>query len=277
MAKLTTDQKKKLTILKRAGLTNIDLRKNTATKYQISKIRKFSDVIDGKASAVKLTKKQKSEFKKSGAFQLFGDNLIVRSTIPYERLSNRNGVIKAKSLLSNGMMTKIILPYSARNILELAEKIENDDDLPEYLTGQDGELAQYAFSIGGHQSLLPFSSKADLVKYIKGYYNHLFKQDLNLFNFSLVYFSGDESELPDMPENITGEKIYSPSGEGRKFAKPDATGRNSTKKKAKSAIQLEKNKQRFKQMRRNMTPEQRIEYNRKGRARALKSKRNKKD
>lgn len=276
MVKISKAQKRKLTILKRKGLVNIDLRKNTTTRYQLSKINRFHDVISGDAIVTKVDKKQKAAFKKSGAFTIFGDKLIVKSVTPYEKLTNKNGIIKARSNLANGKMTRIILPYDAKNILELVDKIERDENLPEYLEGQGDNVAQYAFSIGGHKSLIPLASKSALVDYVKGYYNHLFNQKLDVINFQLIYFNSGESELPELPSEIGGEKLYSPSGEGRKFDKADATGRSGSKAK-KISRKLKINAERSKSRRKKMTPEQRAEYNAKGRERANRSNRNNRD
>lgn len=276
MAKISKEQKRKLTILKRKGLVSIDLRKNTTTRYQLSKINRFRDVISGDAIVTKIDKKQKVAFKKSGAFSIFGDKLIVKSTTPYEKLTNKNGLIKAKSNLANGQMTRIILPYSSKNILDLVDKIQRDENLPEYLDGQGDNPAQYAFSIGGHKSLMPFASKSALVDYVKGYYNHLFNQNLDILNFQLIYFNSGDSELPELTTEIGGEKLYSPSGEGRKFAKADATGRSGSKAK-KISRKLKINAERSKAKRKKMTPQERAEYNAKGRERANRSNRNNRD
>ena len=267
MPKITATVKDKLRVLKKAGLSKVDLRKKNVSRYQISLTKKYADVISGESKTVKLTKTQKSAFKKAGNYEIKGDRLVVRDLTPYSSLSNKGGKIKITETLKNGAMTKIMLPYSAKNIHQLIEKIERDENLPDELNAPNGDLAQYAFSIGGHGSLEAFTSKAALVDYFKTNYNHILKSGVGIDNFSLIYFNSGNSELPDVPASIGGKKLYSPAGQGRKFTKSNASGRNyqPPKKNRKQKAQSVEASRRYRE---NLTPDQREANKKKARDRA---------
>jgi hypothetical protein len=213
MRKLTKSQKEALTILKRAGLTNVDLRRNKASDRQLRKIKLFADVVAGEATTIN---KNKLDKKYSRIFKGLGDKIIVPKARFNETVIIKNKQLIIKKGLKSGYFTQIILPYNATDIIQLIDNLENDDLIPDRITDVNSDIVQqYAFSIYGETSLKAFTTKQELIDYVRNNYKHLFVDGDAVNHFSLVSYSGGSNVPEPIPESIAGEKINSPEGVGR--------------------------------------------------------------
>lgn len=263
--------------LKKAGIVSkrVNAISQEPTKYMRGKVRKFFDVLVGTKQAVRAPKKVREEYESKGLFETRGPFIMVPKQHPKQRVSlDKKGRVKISTPIgpsSPGGRTvsinRIVLPFTATDMLDLANRIENSPELPDELTGAQ----QYGFSLFGHRSFIGFPTKQELVDYIKIRYQHLFSGksgDAAVRHFNLVTYSGGSSEPP--PGDWVGKPLYSKPGNGRRPQRPNATGRNyadtwyeNRKRKVHAAQQ--------KKVRERMTEEQRAEYNRKGKERAAKS------
>lgn len=263
--------KQGLAILKKAGLYKGDLRKNKFSRRQIRKLTIYADVIEGRAKAVKFTSKELKPYRQANNFRIFNNRLIVEKSVPYQIIENKNGKIKKTTFLKKGSIVEIILPYKATDIINLATKMENDENLPERLKGEvPGKRAMYGFSIYGHTQIKTFSTKTELVNHIKNNYQTLLGIGSSVNKFSLVYFNDEGSKMPEIPEEISGEAEYS---EGfSKFGKENASGRSGG---TVSKQVAERRAIRFKGYRKNLKGKKLEKYKKDAIARANKSRNNK--
>lgn len=213
MRKLTKSQKEALTILKRAGLTNVDLRRNKASDRQLRKIKLFADVVSGEATTIN---KNKLDKKYSRIFKGLGDKLIVPKARFNETVTIKNKQLVIKKGLRSGYFTQIILPYDAKDIIELVDNLERDELIPDRIRDVNSDVVQqYAFSVYGETSLKAFTTKQELIDYVRNNYRHLFIDGDAINHFSLVSYSGGSNVPEPIPESIAGEKINSEEGKGR--------------------------------------------------------------
>lgn len=249
---------------KRAGIVSkkTDARKQEATRYMRGKLRKFADVLSGENIAVRAKPDVRQKYREKEIYETRGPFIIVPREYANQKTRIAKGKVEIRRALKNGEIIEIVLPWNAADLFDLANRLENDPTIPSDLDGVD----QYAFSLFGHTSNLGFPNKEELVKHITQNYKHLFQGRSGLQgvkNFKLVRYGGGRNPPPEIPSDIAGEKFYSEKGSGRR---PNATGRDWYQDK-----QRERKLARAKNRRDKMTPEQRAEYNAKGRARAAAS------
>jgi len=215
-------------LLKKAGVVSArtNAAKQEPTKYMRAKVRKFYDVIAGIKIPVRAPKVIREDYASKGIFEQRGAFIMVPKDTPYTKATlDKKKRVKISEPLASRTVTrsavtinKIVLPFNAANLLDLANRLEKEPSIPNELDG----VNQYAFTLFGHRSLLAFPTKQELVEYIKVRYVHLFsgrRGRQGVKHFSLITYSGGSSIIPDTAE----PKFYSQRGQGRK---PNATGRN---------------------------------------------------
>jgi hypothetical protein len=217
----------KLAKLKKAGVISpkIDVRSVKLTDYRMRQVRAFKSLLEGSADIVKIPKRDRQQYRIKLGTRSFGSFLIV----PKEHEKQTTDIIthkgrsfiRIKTPLGRGEISQIILPYDAKDIIELATAIQNDDEIPDQLPYAD----QYAFALYGHTSKVGFPTKQELVNHILINYKHLFDPRNGksaVKHFVLVNYGGGSSIAPEIPESIAGEKYISEKGYGRVNSK----GRN---------------------------------------------------
>lgn len=210
--------------LKKLGA--IDKKINAATvkltDYRKRQVSAFRPVLRGEADFVKLKKPDRGAYARNTAARKFGSFLIVPKEDKDQRTDviNRGGrdLVRIKTPLGRGEMSQIILPYDAKDMIELATAIQNDDELPDEITAYD-HVQQYAFALYGHTTKIGFPQKQDLVDYILINYKHLFDPKAGQANavkhFVLVSYGGGAGVPPEIPESLAGPKYESEMGHGR--------------------------------------------------------------
>lgn len=261
--------RKEVSALKKAGV--VSKRTNAAlqepTKYMRAKVRKFYDVIVGTHIPVRAKPNIRYDYSSKGIFEERGAFLMVpKETAKTKATLDKLGRITIKEQISQKTITrsavymdKIVLPFSATDMLDLANKLEKDPTIPSELDGNH----QYAFSLFGHRSSKAFVDKQELITHIRDKYKHLFDGRSGhqaVKHFYLFTFSGGSSDIPE-----TGEaKFYSQRGKGRK---PNATGRtdrNSWYETKRMEVRAAKEKK----YRASLTGEEKAAYKAKAKARA---------
>lgn len=112
-------------LLKKKGLitkTKYDARSVTPTKYLNSVIKKFSDVLSGKATAVKVSKENLKYYKKQG--YRVANNKVIGAHYPNEKVIATRGNFRTIVKGANGSITSIELTNLPReNIMLWSEEI----------------------------------------------------------------------------------------------------------------------------------------------------------
>jgi hypothetical protein len=262
-----------ISILKKSGIISQRVKAGSQepTKYMRTKLRKFYDVLVGTTIAVRAPSKVRKAYSEKGVFEERGaflmiprDNANMKVKLKGDKLVISQPLTKRKT---GPIINKLVMPWGATDILDLANRIEADDDLPEELDGVD----QYAFTLFGHSSLIGFPNKSELVEYIKIRYNHLFSGkngQAAVKNFILITYSGGAG----LPPQLQGEKLYSTRRGGR----VNQTGRNYNDSWYKNR-QRETRAANEKKRRANLSETDKEIYRQKARERAAKSKANRKD
>jgi hypothetical protein len=241
------------------------------TKYYRSRLRKFADVLRGEAVPVRAPNVVRRKYADKGLYEERGGFLIIPKEHEKAKAKIAKGQVEITRPIGRRMMREIVLPYNATDMLDLANRMERDKNLPE-IPGAD----MYMFSMYGHNSRQQgFPDKEELVKYIKVNYQHLFNSQYGpsaVKHFKLVIWGGHTSgAIPD----VSSEKFYSGYKSGRR-KRVNATGRNDGS--WYSNRQYETAAAQQKKRRAKMTPQEKALYQARARQRARDSyQRRKKD
>jgi hypothetical protein len=205
--------------LKKQGIVSkkIDPRTQRPTKYMLSKIRRFGDVIRGDVNAVKASPDQIRQYTEKGLLEARGNFLIVPKDSADQTARMRKGLVAKYRPLKNGQERKVILPYRATDLEQLAHQIkDNAADIDKMKEPTE----QFGFQLYGHNSLAGEPDAERLAEYILRRYAHMFKRKDSLKEFVLIRFKNKTGHPLSPP--LQGEKKYSP---GRKLDMRDPRDR----------------------------------------------------
>jgi hypothetical protein len=204
--KSVREYRHELSILKKVGIASakIDARKHTPTKYMLSRIRKFSDVVRGEVNVVRAPKAVREKYTSKGLLEERGSFLIVPKDSNNQKARLRKGMIAKYKPLRNGEERKIILPYKATDLEQLAQRIrDNADDIDKMKEPTE----QFGFQLYGHNSLIGEPDADHLASYILRNYSHMFKKKDSLKEFVLIRFKNRFGR--PLSEPFSGERKYS--------------------------------------------------------------------
>jgi hypothetical protein len=156
--------RKDLAKLKKKGLVSkkIDARSQTATRYMLGQVRKFADVLSGKAAVLTVPKHEKSYYKETG-HRTKGSKVVVQT--PHGETARRskpvNGIPAYQT--SKGKSAPRIHTLTPFSQLEhwLRQTVVNAPPR------KKGEV--YGFKFFGHNSYRLFADKESLLEYFLAY------------------------------------------------------------------------------------------------------------
>ena len=163
--------------LKRLGVLTkrVNAHKNI-THATRTKINKFRDVLEGKASAVRAPLDIRRKYE--GILEARGGVLVVPKEREKERVKIARGLVEIERPLplgpqglSYGSETEVILPFKPKDMRDLVNRLRDDPTLDNLK--QPGEL--FAFRLDGWASKSVFVDAREMGDYIFARYQHLFK------------------------------------------------------------------------------------------------------
>jgi hypothetical protein len=186
--------------LKRAGIVskNIDARSYQPTKYMLNKIKRNRDILEGQSIAIKAPKNVREKYKDAGTFETRGSSIIVPKEKADQRGRIKKGLVETRGKLKNGEWRKVILPFKASDMQQIAERLMTDPSLD----GLKDPLELWGASIFGHPLASGFGwpDASELGDYILRNYQHLFSgknKQTAIKNFELVRFITVDSNMTD--------------------------------------------------------------------------------
>ena len=196
-----------LALLKKQQVVSkrVDVRSQRPTRYMLSKIKKFSDVIEGKVNAVKAPKAIRKQYTDKGLFEERGSFLIVPKEYANQRAKIKRGMVAKYRPLTNGEERVLVLPYKATDLEHLAHLIHENH---EAINMMKEPTEQFGFQLYGHNSKIGFpnaNTPEGLSSYILSHYQHMFNRKDSLRH--IVFLKYKHWGPPSSPP-ISGEKIY---------------------------------------------------------------------
>lgn len=195
--------------LKKAGLVSkrVDVRSYQPTRYMLSKIKKNADIISGEAVAVRAPKDVREKYRDKGIFETRGSAVIVPREYANQRTRVSRGMIEISRALGNGEERRLVLPFKATDMQDVAQKLRSDPSLE----GMKKPDELFGFRLFGHNmATFGFPNAEELADYIETRYSHLFsgKQGRSAVkHFELVRFKSKGSMLEEGP---SANKQYHP-------------------------------------------------------------------
>lgn len=195
--------------LKKAGIVSsrIDARTYQPSRYMLNKIRKNADVLAGKSVAVKAPKKVRDKYSEKGLFETRGQSLIVPKEYANQKTKISRGMIEISRRLQHGEERRIILPFKATDMEEVANSLRDDPTLD----GLKEPDELFGFRLFGHNmATYGFPDAEHLADYILTRYQHLFSGRNGrtaVKNFELLRFRSRDSMMGEAPEE---GKIWTP-------------------------------------------------------------------
>ena len=213
-------QRAALSKLKAKGLISpkANLRKAKPSSGLLKKLELLKPVLSGNAQAVKLSPKQRADYKEAGFTTTRGFTLI-RKNANERVVVDKKGRVEIKPVKPkfNPLYRRIVLPANVQRFDKFSNWIEQNPEQFETLVG--GPSAQIGFTFDGHQSRR-FMGPGEIREYLK-HYNPIFgggndreEEFKNLELFVLSY--------EGMKRAVTTE---APKKERKKRTWVDETGR----------------------------------------------------
>lgn len=190
--------------LKKKGVVSkrVDARKQAPTRYMRAKVRKFQDVLSGQSIAVKAKKSIREKYTTAGIFEERGSFLIV----PKENARSRARIKKGRDLieiitpLKFGEEREVVLPFKATDMLDLAQKIQDNKSVDDLKKGDE----QFAFRLFGHNSRKGFVDREEFADHVLRNYRHLFSGRNGataIKHLSVIRFKGYADQVPAADPN----------------------------------------------------------------------------
>jgi hypothetical protein len=190
--------------LKSKGIVSkrVDARSQSATRYMRSKVRAFSDVLEGRTLAVRAPKDIRQKYIDAGIFQARGSFLIVpkEDARSRARIKKGRGLVEITTPLTWGQEHEIVLPFKATNMMDLANRIAENPNFDELKRPDE----QFAFRLFGHNSRKAFVNGQEFADHVLRNYQHLFsgKKGLQAVrHLSVIRFKGYGDEVPEPDTN----------------------------------------------------------------------------
>lgn len=175
--------------LKKKGIVSprVDARSQAPTKYMRAKVRKFNDVLEGRAIAVKAPKQIREQYTSKGLLEERGAFLITGKEFSNQRARLRRGLVQVVRPLKNGTEEYLILPWKANDLIDLIDKLKDD---PEALDSQKMAGEYLSFRLFGHNSSEVFGDTTELADALKEYVSRLGKRDDVVKHITLQRYRG---------------------------------------------------------------------------------------
>lgn len=195
--------------LKKAGLVShrIDARTYQPTRYMLKKLKKNADVLRGEVETIIAPKKIRKKYTDKGLFEQRGQVLIMPKDYHNQKSKIRRGMIEIRRPLGMGEERRLILPFKATDMEDVANKLKEDPTLE----GMKEPDELFGFRLFGHNmATIGFPDADELADYILMRYQHLFSGKNGregVKHFVLFKFKNEGSMLSDAPRE---GKIYHP-------------------------------------------------------------------
>lgn len=195
--------------LKKAGLVakHLDVRKYQPTRYMLRKLKENADILSGKAVAVRAPKSIRKKYVEKGIFEQRGGSLIVPREYQNQKTRIARGMVEISRELRMGEERRLILPFKATDMENLANKLAANPDLDKMK--RPDEL--FGFRLFGHNmNTIGFPSAEELAEYILTRYSHLFSGKNGregVKHFELLRFRSKNSQMQHLPES---ERVFTP-------------------------------------------------------------------
>lgn len=198
-----------VSVLKKAGIVSarIDARRYSPSRYMLSKLRKNADILSGEMIAIKAPKKVRAKYVEKDIFEQRGSALVVPRYYQDQKTKISRGMVEVSRRLKQGEEIRMILPFKATDMEDVANKLLIDPTLDGLKHGDE----LFGFRLFGHNmATYGFPDASDMADYILKRYAHLFSGKNGqqaVRHFELFKFKRDGSMLSDGPE---ANKVYSP-------------------------------------------------------------------
>lgn len=195
--------------LKKVGIVSskIDARRYLPSRYMLSKLRKNADILSGEMIAIKAPKKVRAKYVEKDIFEQRGSALVVPRYYKDQKTKISRGMVEVSRRLKQGEEIRLILPFKATDMEDVANKLLVDPTLDGLKHGDE----LFGFRLFGHNmATYGFPDAADMADYILKRYAHLFSGkngQAAVRNFELFKFKRDGSRLSEGPE---ANKQYTP-------------------------------------------------------------------
>lgn len=171
------DFRHSVSVLKSKGIVSkrVDARSQAPTRYMQSKVRKFTDVLEGKVTAVRARPDIRAKYE--GILEIRGAYLVVPKERERERGRIARGLVEierpiiGRDGLSYGEERELILPFKIVDMQNLVSRLQEDESLDGLKEGDE----MFAFKIDGWSSKIGFPDAKEMGDYISLNYAHLFK------------------------------------------------------------------------------------------------------
>jgi hypothetical protein len=259
-----------VSILKKFGLVDkkYDARSVTPTKYLESQIRKFSDVIEGKAKPVKVSKKKLGHYKEQGFQTKFGKVIVPLGE--NEKVIGTHGDFVVKTIGEFGSLTRIDMGLNKKNVMLWREEL-----LKRKIKLREGERIYFQFY--GNNSYQTFQNFEQLLFYFEQYTtventerSGNPEDHMNLIDNLVIYKIDRNSEKP--PRQKDSDERIMQRRENRALIRQRYMDRMTPQEQEKfNKKKAEDEKARRAKLKNKLTPEQQEAQKKKARERAKKS------
>lgn len=175
-----------------------------------AKVRKYADVLEGRAIAVKAPKSVRDKYTTSGALEARGQYLIAQKEFENQRAKLRKGMLELRRRMKNGQEEQVILPFAITSIPDLIRQLREDDTLNGLKNGDE----LFSFRIYGHNARIGFEDNIAFANHVENHYKHLFSPKASKDAIRHLTF---QRFKPD--SNSTGLRNNVESGEPKTYAK----------------------------------------------------------
>jgi len=195
--------------LKKVGIVSqrIDARTYVPSRYMLSKIRKNRDILSGEVMAVAAPKSVRKKYTDKGIFEQRGGALIVPREYENQKTKIKRGLVEISRALQHGQEQRLILPFKATDMEQLATRLKDDPTLD----GLKEPDELFGFRLFGHNmATIGFPNVEELADYISVRYTHLFSGRNGregMRHFVLFRFKSKDSAPNEAPQ---AGKIYHP-------------------------------------------------------------------
>jgi hypothetical protein len=192
--------------LKRKGIVSprVDARSQRATRYMRAKVRKFNDVLEGRAIAVPAPRAVREQYSSKDLLETRGRFLIAPKEFEHQRARLRKGLVQMIRPLKNGQEEYVILPWKANDLYELIDNLKRDPEAIDRLKERD---EYFSFRLFGHNASDSFEDTEALIKNLEYYLPRLGSKTNVVKHITFQRFKGAVDDYGRNPREGTEPRV----------------------------------------------------------------------
>lgn len=201
--------------LKKKGIVSprVDARSQAPTRYMRAKVRKFADVLEGRAIAVAAPRHIREQYTSRDLLEARGRFLIAPKEFEHQRARLRRDMVQMIRPLKNGQEEYVILPWKANDLYELVGKLKTDPEAIDKLKEPD---EYFSFRLFGHNAGDSFEDTDALIRDLEFYLPRLGAKKDVVKHITFQRFKGAVTEEGRNPNQGTEPKVKYNSNENRR-------------------------------------------------------------